>query len=91
MALAAARLNLEIRDKIRYLMEGSYSGRVVKLEATYCFAARDGGGDWVFVHRSGVGTKLWRMLEVGSRVRFRIGFTMKGPAGCDLALEKVSE
>ena len=63
-----------------------FAGRMVKLEATYGFAARDGMGDWVFAHRSQVKAGIWARLRLGCRVKFRVGFTMKGAAACDLAL-----
>ena len=87
--LAAAKVGPDIRSRMRYPLEGWFSGRVVRLEATYCFVTRDGVGDWIFVHRSAVDPALWTTLGVGSRVRFHIAFTMKGPAGADLAPETV--
>ena len=90
-ALEAARVGLEVRDKIRHPMDGWYGGRLARLEATYCFAARDGLADWVFAHRSQVKAGVWRRLEVGCRVQFRIGFTMKGPVACELKLENAAE
>ena len=86
-SLALARVGLDTRDQMRYPLDGWFSGRVVRLEATYCFVARDGIADWVFTHRSKVDTTLWVTLRVGTRVRFHIAFTMKGAAAADLMLE----
>ena len=89
-SLAVARVGPDTRDKMRYPLDGWFSGRVVRLEATYCFVARDGIADWVFTHRSKVDAALWATLRVGSRVRFHIAFTMKGAAAADLMLEAVA-
>lgn len=85
--LGAARLPLEIRDKPRFPMAESASGRVVRLEATYGFVARDGLADWVFMHRRDAGEDAWRRLKVGSRLQFVIAFTMKGAVAQDVAVE----
>ena len=87
--LAAAKVGPDIRSKMRYPLDGWFGGRVVRLEATYCFVTRDGIGDWVFAHRSQADTALWTTLGVGCRVRFHITFTMKGPAAADLVRETV--
>ena len=87
--LGTAKVGPDIRNRMRYPLDGWFSGQVVRLEATYCFVTRDGIGDWVFAHRSEVDTALWTTLGMGSRVRFHITFTMKGPAAADLAAETV--
>ena len=87
--LAAAKVGPDTRSRMRYPLEGWFSGRVERLEATYCFVTRDGIGDWIFAHRSEVDAALWTTLGVGSRVRFHIAFTMRGPAAADLAPETV--
>ena len=89
-SLAVAKVGPDIRDQMRYSLDGWFSGRVVRLEATYCFVARDGLADWVFTHRSKVNAALWTTLRVGSRVRFHIAFTMKGSAAADLMPETVN-
>lgn len=86
-ALATAKVAPEIRDHVRYPLPGWHSGSVTRLEATYCFIARDGLADWVFAHRSGVDPSRWEQLRPGTRVRFQIGFTMKGPAALELSIE----
>ena len=87
--LGTAKVGPDIRNRMRYPLDGWFRGQVVRLEATYCFVTRDGIGDWVFAHRSEVDTALWTTLRMGSRVRFHITFTMKGPAAADLAPETV--
>jgi len=86
-SLSAAKVGPEIRDRMRYPLGGWFSGRVVRMEATYCFVARDGIGDWVFVHRNAVDAAAWTTLRLGSRVRFQIAFTMKGQAAQNLTPE----
>ena len=87
--LKVAKVSPDVRNHMRYPLDGWFSGRVVQLEATYCFVIRDGIGDWVFTHRSEVDVALWKTLVVGSRVRFHIAFTMRGPAAADLTRETV--
>jgi cold shock CspA family protein len=70
-----------------YPLNSWFTGRVVRLEATYGFVARDGINDWVFAHRSNVDAAVWTRIRVGSRVRFRIAFTMKGQGAMDLGPE----
>jgi hypothetical protein len=88
-ALAGAKIGPDIRDRVRYPLETQFSGRIVRLEATYGFVVRDGLGDWVFLHRYNANATLWNRLTVGTRLRFRVGFTMKGPAAIEVALENV--
>jgi cold shock CspA family protein/tetratricopeptide (TPR) repeat protein len=85
--LASAKVGPDVRDRMRYPLEGWFSGGVVRLEATYGFVARDGIGDWVFMHRSEVNAGDWTTLRMGSRVRFQIAFTMKGQTAKNLVPE----
>jgi cold shock CspA family protein/tetratricopeptide (TPR) repeat protein len=85
--LSAARVGPDVRDRMRYPLQGWFTGRVVRLEATYGFVSRDGIGDWVFVHRSEVRPEYWTNLRIGSRVRFQIAFTMKGQGATNLSPE----
>ena len=86
-ALAAAKVAPHVRGLMRYPLEGWFSGRIVRLEATYGFVVKDGIGDWVFVHRSDVNPDLWPSLRIGSRVRFQVAFRMQGPAARNLTTE----
>ena len=87
-SLRAARVSPDVREKVRYPMDQWFNGRVERLEATYCFVARDGVGDWVFAHRAAMNGTLWDEMSLSRRVRFRVAFSMKGPAAVDLDVEK---
>jgi tetratricopeptide (TPR) repeat protein len=82
--LAEAKVSPAVRQRVRYPLPGTSEGRVVRAEATYCFVQRDGSGDWVFLHRSDVMAIPWDQLTPGTRVRFRLGFTMRGPAAIEV-------
>ena len=88
--LASVKIGPDSRDRLRYPMAGWYRGRVARLEATYCFVARDGAGDWIFAHRSEVTPDLWARLQIDTRVRYHIAFTMKGAAAADMMLDTVA-
>lgn len=86
-ALSTAKVAPQVKGRMRYPLDAWFSGRIARLEATYGFVVRDGIGDWVFAHRSEVRTELWTTLRTGSRVRFQVAFTMKGPSARNLTPE----
>jgi len=71
-------MSAEAKGKIVYPLTGKFYGQVGKYEATYCFIARDGSNDWIHASRSNIDENIWKALQVGTRVSFEIGFTMKG-------------
>jgi tetratricopeptide (TPR) repeat protein len=85
--LGLIRVGPTVRDKMRYPIEGWFAGGVTKTDATYCFVARDGVGDWVFAHRNDIDPKVWASIKVGTRLRFRIAFKLRGPAAFDVEIE----
>ena len=64
-----------------------FTGRIIKLEASYGILARDGTGDRVFVHISNVNEDTWPLLSTNTRLRFRLGFTFSGPTAFDVMPE----
>ena len=72
--LAAAKVGPDVRGRMLYPFEEWFTGRVARLEATYCFVVRDGIGDSVFAHRSRDGvadldkTRGWLKGEVSNRI-----------------------
>jgi hypothetical protein len=56
------------------------------MEATYCFIARDGIGDWIYAYRDNVG-KTWNSLALRKRVIFRIAFSFTGSSAFEVRLE----
>jgi hypothetical protein len=85
--LARVRIPAEARDRILYPLEPIFHGQVAKLEAVYCFVARDGINDWVFATRASIGEQLWKSLAIGSRLSFRVGFTFKGTQAFEVTPE----
>jgi hypothetical protein len=85
--LGSARISAEARDRILYPLEEAFNGHVTRLEAVYCFIARDGINDWIFATRASVGEQLWKSLAIGFRLSFRIGFTFKGARAFDIVAE----
>ena len=84
--LRSAQVRPDTSHKLLYPLDGVFTGRVATLEASYCFVTRDGANDAVYVHSENVGDDVWTGLTLGSRVSFRIAFTMTGPGGFDVQL-----
>jgi len=77
--LSEARLGPTHRNKLLYPIEGQlFQGQVAKREAGYCFIARDGAGDWIYAHASNMDENTWQKLSIGSRVEFKIAFSIRG-------------
>jgi len=63
-----------------------FQGTIEQIEFTYGRVRRDGAGDIVFVHSGNVEESVWQTLQRGSRVRFRVGYTFKGPNATEIEL-----
>jgi hypothetical protein len=85
--LGKARIPAEARDRILYPLGQHFHGQVSRLEAVYCFIARDGMNDWIFATRASVGEAIWKSLTMSFRLSFKIGFTFKGAQAFDVAAE----
>ena len=72
--------------KLLYPIDALFNGRVAGLEASYCFFTRDGMNDPVYAHSENVEGDVWTALTLGSRVSFRIAFTMRGPSAYNVKL-----
>jgi tetratricopeptide (TPR) repeat protein/cold shock CspA family protein len=82
--LKSVRIPPAIRREIRYPLEPRFAGIVSRLESSYCFLERDGDGQWVFLAKEAAPDDLWNTLSHGTRVSFRIGFSMSGPSAFDV-------
>ncbi len=83
--LSKAKIDLQYRNKLLYKIDGQrFTGRVSKLEASYCFITRDGAGDWVYSHVATVDESTWRSLAAGTRVEFGVGFNIRGATAFDI-------
>jgi tetratricopeptide (TPR) repeat protein len=85
--LKTARASPQVRFALYYPLDQEYRGEVTRMEATYCFIARDGVSDWIYAYRDNVG-KLWRSLDRRTRVLFKIAFNFAGPSAFDVQLEQ---
>jgi len=54
------------------------------MKGSYAFITRDGPADSIYVHATNVPETIWEELTLGTRVRFRIAFTLRGPNAFDL-------
>jgi len=84
--LSAARVGGALRRGVLYPLTETFRGRIVKLEASYCFIARDGSGDWIYANRESFGDVEWRGIVMGSRVSFKIGFNFRGATAFDTSV-----
>jgi Flp pilus assembly protein TadD len=81
-----SKIGGDLQDRL-YPVDQTYHGRVVRLDAGYCFLARDGINDWIYAHRQDIGEGTWLRLVVGSRVAFRVAFNLRGPCGIQVEPE----
>ena len=85
--LSNAKVGSEQRDKLLYPLEQAFRGQVERVEASYCFIARDGLNDCIYAHRNNIKENVWKVLIVGKRVSFRIAFSLRSPNAYDVELE----
>ena len=86
--LGSARVGAELRDALVYPLDQIHRGSIARMEASYCFIARDGVGDWIYAHRNNISDAVWNILLMGTRVTFRIAFTFRGPNAFDVEIAK---
>jgi Flp pilus assembly protein TadD len=58
----------------------------IKNNLLYVIEGRQFDGDSIYVHAKDVPEDTWNDLTLGTRVRFRIGFTFRGPGAFDLEI-----
>ncbi|WP_454063127.1 P-loop NTPase [Candidatus Nitrospira salsa] len=85
--LKEARLPPELKDQIVLPLKETFSGEVIRLEFTYCFISRDGFNDWIYAHKVNIGNDKWKSFDIGLRVIFEIGFSMRGPSALNIRFE----
>lgn len=85
--LGISHLPSEFRNRAQYPLSSEFAGSIVKMEATYCFVLRDCVGDWIYVSPDNFEVDDWTLLLVGTRLRFNIAFSMKGPCGIRVKCE----
>lgn len=82
--LRELRISHELGYKLRYKLEDEYSGEIIEKQSMFCFIARDGKRDHIFGHISNAHEEIWNILVKGSRVNFKVGFTLNGPNAYDI-------
>ncbi len=82
--LQAANIPPGLRNKARFPLPETYRGKVVRVEASYCFVQRDGIADQIYAHKSDFADDLWTTVTKGARLAFRIGFTAQGARAIDV-------
>lgn len=72
------RVPAEVRNRLLYPLPQDFQGKIVKIESSYVFIARDGVADWIYCHVSNVDDEVWNQLTLGTRVSFKISFGLRG-------------
>jgi tetratricopeptide (TPR) repeat protein len=86
--LKVAPVSPEVKFQVLYPADGFFTGEVTRMEATYCFIARDGIGDHIYAHRDNIGD-AWADLASRRRVVFRFGFSFGGPSAFEITSEQI--
>lgn len=86
--LKSARVPYSVRKTPSNPLPDRSTGRVRRVEATYCRFERDGSGDWIFADRRHVDPDLRARLQVGVRVSFSISFNFMGPIATEVYVVK---
>jgi tetratricopeptide (TPR) repeat protein len=78
----------DVRKRLLYPLPEQFQGKIVKIESSYVFIARDGVADWIYCHISNVdvGDDVWNQLTLGARVSFRISFGVRGASAHTVAI-----
>jgi len=81
------RVSASLRNACLYPLKEVFTGEIARKEAGYCFVNRDGINDWIYAHISDFDNQAWESLCIGSRISFRIGFSLRGTRACDIQIE----
>jgi tetratricopeptide (TPR) repeat protein len=85
--LKAVRAAPEIKNRLLHPIVGRrFDGRMSRPQGSFAFITRDGPADLIYVHARNVPEDIWEVLTVGTRVRFRIAFTLRGANAFDLEI-----
>lgn len=83
--LSSVRVAPQIKNRLLYPIEGRrFEGRMSRPQGSYGFITRDGPADLIYVHSANVPDDVWDVLTLGTRVRFRIAFALRGTNAFDL-------
>lgn len=85
--LKMARVPSDVRNKLQYPLDDTFSGQIERVEATYCFFSINGkGDDWIYAHQSNIEDEVWKQLSYGKKVNFQLAFTFAGRAAYGVTL-----
>ena len=85
--LAGVRVAPQIKNRLLHPIEGRrFEGRMSRPQGSFAFIAREGPGDSIYVNATNVPEAIWNELTLGTRVRFRIAFTLRGANAFDLQI-----
>jgi cold shock CspA family protein len=83
-----ARLKREARGIImRNGKADVFRGTINSIHASFAFLTRDGFSDKLFMNREQQHKSPWNNFRTNQRVKFKIGFTYRGPVAVDVELE----
>lgn len=85
LELESVYVDSETRNKVLYPLNNVFYGKICAKDATYCFINLDDPqmGD-VFAYHSYAKDNIWEDLDIGDRVSFKIGFTMRGASAIEI-------
>lgn len=83
--LRELRVDRKLRENLRYNLHDIFSGDIYNIQGNYCFIKRDGFRDTIFGHSMNSEYDKWRELAYGKHVRFKIGFTIRGPQAYEIS------
>lgn len=85
--LSAVRVAPQVKNNLLHpIVVRRFEGRMSRPQGSYAFITREGPGDSIYVHATNVPEAIWDELTLGTRVRFRIAFTLRGPNAFDLQI-----
>jgi cold shock CspA family protein/tetratricopeptide (TPR) repeat protein len=84
--LLKTRVPADVRNRLLYPLPEEFQGKIVKIESSYVFIARDGLTDWIYCHVSNVDNEIWSELTYGSRVSFCVSFGIRGASAHSLKM-----
>jgi cold shock CspA family protein len=92
-ALKKAKLSPYQKGKMQGIVHNSvgnpaeYDGHIISEHVSFYFIRSAELADSVFAHASVIDESALDKLRVGSNTRFNLGFTMKGPTACNVAIK----
>ena len=77
-------INEDVKNKINYPILNNYYGEIVNKQVNYLFIKVDNISRDIFGHLN-QNEKIWESLNVGDKIKFKVGFNFKGPVAYDIS------